>query len=121
MRQPKYQLRMDQALLDALSTAGTTRVREVLAKAFPVLPGSTREGDAVVPQAANPVVPEAKVGDRVVPEQGPVVPAKPAWLAKHEAALRAKLGDAANPEYVERVVNDPTLRRAAERKYGANP
>lgn len=96
MRSPKYQLRMDQGLYDALTKAGSTRVREALQQAFPVLPGSTQDTSAVVPEAVvvvpakRAVVPKVKP---VVPDQPTVLPDRPtedpaevpAWLAKLNA------------------------------------
>ena len=53
MRQPKYQLRMDADLLRRLTEAGTTRVREALERAFPVVPGSTQDASSVVPNTST--------------------------------------------------------------------
>ncbi len=53
MRQPKYQLRMDADLLRRLTEAGTTRVREVLEQAFPVLPGTTQDAPPVLPDPVS--------------------------------------------------------------------
>lgn len=67
MRQPKYQLRMDADLLRRLTEAGTTRVREALEQAFPVVPGTT--------QATEPVVPAGNVGTTHPPKEAkPVLP-----------------------------------------------
>lgn len=73
MRQPKYQLRMDADLLRRLTEAGTTRVREVLERAFPVLPGTTQGVNIGAPVASgstgssSPVVPawKAKLNEQI--------------------------------------------------------
>lgn len=97
MRQPKYQLRMDADLLRRLAEAGTTRVREALEQAFPVVPGTTQDAPAVLPdpvtgttRKATPVLPgTTRAGGpryAVLPEPVENSPTNgqplPAWKAK---------------------------------------
>ena len=76
---------MDQALLDRLTLAGSTRVREVLEQAFPVVPADDAvlpEAVVVVPKRTRAVVPDPVPPVTVVPEASTVVPA---WRAKLDA------------------------------------
>lgn len=83
MRQPKYQLRMDADLLRRLTEAGTTRVREVLERAFPVVPGTTQDAPPVLPDPVSGTTQGVNIGAPVASgSTGSSSPVVPAWKAK---------------------------------------